>query len=265
MRTTSVGILLLKGNGFSRCLGGAELCECFDGVRFKFHFFKKLIFFIFIFFAGSPCAHLPDGTYALFECSQHFLSCFSNKALLRSCAKGLFYDERKQQCNNKENVKACTEHTQTSHAEGKYCLNWLRLFTFCAFSGCAPMRETFAGEVKMAMSDTVHEVPSLLPNLACSVDGSVSLGCSPYFIMCAGGIAYMFHCDSGLVFDQVTFFLVELLTNWDWIWSSVYKCLAGYEFMQYSENHFRMCEAFYSNGFTGERATKFYNFSISIR
>lgn len=64
--------------------------------------------------AETPCAFLSDGIYALPGCSRYFLSCISNKALLRSCANGLYYDESKQQCDYKEHVAICNSGSITS-------------------------------------------------------------------------------------------------------------------------------------------------------
>ncbi|EFO21829.2 hypothetical protein LOAG_06652 [Loa loa] len=59
----------------------------------------------------TPCALLPDGTYSLPGCSRYFLSCVSNKAVLRNCANGLYYDGSKQQCDYKERVAICNSES----------------------------------------------------------------------------------------------------------------------------------------------------------
>lgn len=48
------------------------------------------------------------------------------------------------------------------------------------------------------------EVQRILPNFTCSVNSTISLGCSPSFVICAGIIGYVFKCDDNLVFDQVS-------------------------------------------------------------
>ncbi|CAG9529938.1 unnamed protein product [Cercopithifilaria johnstoni] len=111
----------------------------------------------------TPCDLLPDGTYALPGCSKHFLSCVSNKALLRSCQDGLYYDGSKQRCDYKERIANCDGHSNLENViEG----------------------------AKITVASANHEVLSTLPNFTCSINSTVSLGCSPSFVICAGGIAY---------------------------------------------------------------------------
>ncbi|VDN04897.1 unnamed protein product [Thelazia callipaeda] len=126
------------------------------------------------------CSLLSDGIYALPGCNQHFISCISKRAILRSCPDGLFYDGNKNQCDYKEQNASCRKAT-----------TYERLST-----GSTSM------QMRLTTEHAVYEVPSILPNFACSVNSTVSLGCSPTFIVCAGGTAYIFSCDDDLVFDQ---------------------------------------------------------------
>ncbi|KAL3981484.1 Chitin binding Peritrophin-A domain family protein [Acanthocheilonema viteae] len=125
----------------------------------------------------TPCTLLSDGSYALPGCNKYFLSCVSNKTLLRSCVDGLYYDGNKQQCDYKERVSSCNDHSNL---------------------------ENVIKEAKIAMPNADLEVFSTLPNFTCSINSTVSLGCSPSFVICAGGTAYVFICDGDLVFDQIT-------------------------------------------------------------
>ncbi|EFO24026.1 hypothetical protein LOAG_04466 [Loa loa] len=54
------------------------------------------------------------------------------------------------------------------------------------------------GEIKMEVANADHEVPSMLPNFTCSINSTISLGCSPTFVICSGGIVYIFNCGGGL-------------------------------------------------------------------
>uniref|UniRef100_A0A0R3RYE3 Chitin-binding type-2 domain-containing protein n=1 Tax=Elaeophora elaphi TaxID=1147741 RepID=A0A0R3RYE3_9BILA len=114
----------------------------------------------------TPCALLSDGTYALAGCSKYFLSCVSNKAILRNCASGLYYDGSKQQCDYKERVASCSDESITYDAKDHSNL------------------ENVKEETKIAVAN--HEVLFALPNFTCSINSTISLGCSPSFVICAG-------------------------------------------------------------------------------
>lgn len=73
-------------------------------------------------------------------------------------------------------------------------------FTYCLDH---PNLENVKGEAKIMVTNADLEVPSALPNFTCSVNSTISLGCSPSFVICAGATAYVFNCDDDLVFDQV--------------------------------------------------------------
>ncbi|VDK72338.1 unnamed protein product, partial [Onchocerca ochengi] len=134
---------------------------------------------------SSLCALLPDGMYALPGCSQHFLVCEAKKAFLRNCANGLYYDGRKQQCDYKERVAICNNGSiiyDQSLPNAKDHSNF----------------ENMVGVAKIAVANVAQKVSSTSPNFTCSVDNTVSLGCSPSFVICAGSIAYVFSCDNNL-------------------------------------------------------------------
>ncbi|VIO85929.1 Chitin binding Peritrophin-A domain containing protein [Brugia malayi] len=139
----------------------------------------------------TPCALLPDGAYSLPGCSQYFLSCLSNKAILRSCANGLYYDGSKHQCDYRERVAICN-----SEKKAIYEQSLLDVKDYSSHENI--------DDIKIALANANHEVPSTLPNFTCSINSTISLVCSPSFVICAGGIAYIFNCDGGLVFDQIT-------------------------------------------------------------
>lgn len=67
------------------------------------------------------------------------------------------------------------------------------------------------GVAKIAVANVAQKVSSTSPNFTCSVDNTVSLGCSPSFVICAGSIAYVFSCDNNLVFDQAKNFVIKFL------------------------------------------------------
>ncbi|VDO11754.1 unnamed protein product [Brugia timori] len=134
----------------------------------------------------TPCALLPDGTYSLPGCSQYFLSCLSNKAILRSCANGLYYDGSKHQCDYRERVAICN-----SEKKAIYEQSLLDVKDYSSHENI--------DDIKIALANANHEVPSTLPNFTCSINSTISLVCSPSFVICAGGIAYIFNCDGGLI------------------------------------------------------------------
>ncbi|VDN22571.1 unnamed protein product [Gongylonema pulchrum] len=118
------------------------------------------------------CSHRADGAYAL-GCSSKFAHCSQGQKHTFVCQDGLIFDGDAQQCKAADFVPNCR-----------------------AVDNSASQRRTFIVSV-------VHEVPTVMPDLLCSIDGFVTLGCSPSFIECDSGIAYMRYCGSGLVFDQV--------------------------------------------------------------
>ncbi|KAM3727042.1 Chitin-binding domain protein [Dirofilaria immitis] len=139
---------------------------------------------------STPCALLSDGTYALPGCSQHFLSCVAKKAFLRSCTNGLYYDGNKQQCDYKERIALCNNRNMTSEQ------------SLSSIKGHPNSRKA-VGEAKTVLGNVAHEVSSTSSNFTCSVDSTVSLECSPSFVICAEDIAYVFSCDDDLVFDEI--------------------------------------------------------------
>lgn len=66
-------------------------------------------------------------------------------------------------------------------------------------------------EAKIAVVNADHEVSFTLPNFTCSINSTISLGCSPSFVICAGNTAYVFNCDGDLVFDQAKYLIIKFL------------------------------------------------------
>jgi hypothetical protein len=118
------------------------------------------------------CKILPDGDYRdpTMECSQTYYSCSGHIGTERQCGDGLFFDPDLLQCENHDDIPACSGQPRTYPAPTP-----------------APSRD-------------IEEYPFDCSKLE---DGNFAAGaCEGYYWSCVGGKTYVNNCPALLAYDE---------------------------------------------------------------
>uniref|UniRef100_A0A0K0FFZ5 Chondroitin proteoglycan 2 n=1 Tax=Strongyloides venezuelensis TaxID=75913 RepID=A0A0K0FFZ5_STRVS len=122
------------------------------------------------------CSGKTDGYYSE-KCSDVFYHCMGGYANKQRCPIGLFFDLEYEQCNHKEEIKAC---------------------------GGSKLPETTAATTTTTTTTTTRPIPTEQADTFCSgkPDGYYTKGCSSEYYACTGGYTFKMYCIDGTFYDQ---------------------------------------------------------------
>ncbi|CDW57445.1 CBM 14 domain containing protein [Trichuris trichiura] len=181
----------------------------------------------------ADCANLISGNYSLNNdsCLSFFLQCNGGSGVFQTCPNGQFFNPMLGNCSSPENIQACSnvgsgnettvipaEFNCTGRDDGAYqpaqleclpayynCLNGTAERSICDDGLIFNSRSGNCTEIsQVGICEEVLNSTSICGNLT---NGGYSLSndlCTPYFIQCENGSAFLEMCPDGLYIDPTT-------------------------------------------------------------
>uniref|UniRef100_A0A0N5AJZ8 Chitin-binding type-2 domain-containing protein n=1 Tax=Syphacia muris TaxID=451379 RepID=A0A0N5AJZ8_9BILA len=150
------------------------------------------------------CETRGPGIYGA-GCSQYFIICDGNQALVRRCNGLLYFDEATLSCVSKSKCEACTRTSSPCTAQDLVTQAPVAYFT--PGQNLYDSLPVYVSSIDESLLTTTAAPSRVVPqSFTCAgrVDGVYKQDCSGLFIVCNRGEATFLMCPSGLIFDGTT-------------------------------------------------------------